>query len=61
MAIDRDQLTAGVRFRGLVAARDVTVIDLEVNASSTGFTEHTVRTVKENAGNLGAKSNEFEA
>ena len=33
----------------------------EVNATAVGFTEQNVRVVRENAGQLGAKSNEFEA
>lgn len=34
-------------------------LTLEVNASSGGFTEQTVRVVRENAGQLGAKCNEI--
>ncbi len=36
-------------------------LPLELNASSKGFDDHTVRVVRENAGHLGAKANEFEA
>ncbi len=36
-------------------------LTLEVNATAVGFTEQNVRVVRENAGQLGAKSNEFEA
>ena len=36
-------------------------LTLEVNATAAGFTEQNVRVVRENAGQLGAKSNEFEA
>jgi predicted AAA+ superfamily ATPase len=36
-------------------------LTLEVNATSAGFDERTVRVVRENAGQLGAKANEFEA
>ncbi len=36
-------------------------LTLEVNATAVGFTERNVRVVRENAGQLGAKSNEFEA
>jgi hypothetical protein len=36
-------------------------LTLELNASSKGFDDHTVRVVRENAGQLGAKANEFEA
>jgi len=36
-------------------------LTLEVNATSSGFDEQAVRTVRENAGQLGAKANEFEA
>jgi hypothetical protein len=36
-------------------------LTLEVNATGTGFDERVVRVVKENAGQLGAKANEFEA
>lgn len=36
-------------------------LTLEVNASSVGFDERTVRVVRENSGQLGAKANEFES
>ena len=36
-------------------------LTLEVNATAAGFGEQNVRVVRENAGQLGAKSNEFEA
>lgn len=36
-------------------------LTLEVNATSAGFSEQNVRVVRENAGQLGAKSSEFEA
>jgi predicted AAA+ superfamily ATPase len=35
-------------------------ITLEINASAPGFADQVVRAVRENAGQLGAKSNEFE-
>lgn len=46
----------------LAAANETSVkLTLEINAAGGAFDERTVRVVRENAGQLNAKSNEFEA
>jgi predicted AAA+ superfamily ATPase len=44
-----------------IAPDGAITLTLEVNATAEGFSERTVRVVRENAGQLGAKGNEFEA
>lgn len=38
----------------------IVALTLEINATATGFGEQTIRVVRENSGQLGAKGNEFE-